>query len=149
MSRQPYVLETGPLQPLIPPAPASVPGWARATGLLAAGYVAGVHLGVCEDTYKEARYLGAAFVAGALVLIIAASVAAGGRRFGRRAASLAWVCDAVVMVAAFAAFVISRTAGLPAYHHGDWPPIQVVALAAEVAYLGLTVAALRWLRRTR
>jgi hypothetical protein len=142
MSRQ-DVLVTGPMQPLVPPPPAAVPGWIRWLGLLCAAYVAGVHLGICEDTYTHAAYLGASFVAHALVLVIGASIATGGRRFGRRAARLTWICDAVVMAAALVAFVLSRTTGLPSYHPGDWPPIQLIAMAAEVTYLALTVAALR------
>lgn len=147
MSGQRYVLETEPMQPLVSPPPAAVPAWVRWTGLLGAGYVAGVHLGLCDATYKQARYLGAAFVAGALLLIIGGSIAAGGRRFGRRAAGLAWVCDAIVMVAALLAYVLSRTTGLPSYHHSDWPPIQVIALVTEVAYLALTVVAVKQLRQ--
>ncbi len=119
----------------------------RWSALLGAAYVSGVHLGLCEDTYKDAHYLGASFVACALVLVIGASIAAGGRRFGRPAARAAWVIDAILMVAAGLAFVLSRTTGLPSYHHGDWLPVQVVALVAEAAYVLLTVAALRRLAR--
>jgi len=144
--REPYVLETDPLQPLVPPPPARVPGWVRWSALLCAAYVAGVHLGLCDETFKEAHYLGAAFVAAALVLVIGASIAAAGRRFGPPAARLAWICDAVVMAAALLAFVLSRTTGLPSYHRTGWPPVQLIAVVAEVAYLLLTPLALRRLR---
>lgn len=108
MSRHDYVLQTEPMQPLVSPPAPPVPIQVRLSGLLCAAYVAGVHLGVCDETYKEARYLGAAFVAGA--------------------------------------FVLSRTVGLPSYHHVDWPAIQVIALVAEAGYLALTAVALRLLR---
>lgn len=147
MSSHPPVLETEPQQPLLDPPPAKVPLWVRRLGLLCAAYVAGVHLGLCDVTYKEAPYLGAAFVAGSLVLIIGASIAAAGRRFGRPAAMTAWVADALVMLAALLAFVLSRTSGLPSYHHRDWPPIQLIAIIAEVLYLGLTAIALKKLKR--
>ena len=134
--------------PVAPPTPV-VPAWTRRLGLLCAAYVAGVHLGLCDETYKEAAYLGASFAAGALVLIIGASIAAAGQRFSSWAPVVAWLVDCVVLIAAFVAFVLSRTAGLPSYHPSDWPVIQLVAMGAEVAYLALTVIALtHLLRRT-
>src|SRR5947209_9632035 len=114
-----YVLETDPMRPLVPPPRALVPSWVRAAGLLCGAYVAGVHLGLCDATYKQAPYLGAAFVAGALVLIIAASIAAAGHRFGPAAATLAWICGSFVMLGALLAFILSRTTGLPSYHPRD------------------------------
>jgi len=141
------VLQTRPMQPLVPPPPPAVPLWMRWSALLCAAYVAGVHLGLCEDAYKEAHYLGASFVAGALVLIIGASIATAGRRFGRTAAVATWIVDAIVMASAGLAFVLSRTTGLPSYHHTYWQPIQVIALVADATYVALTVAALRRLRR--
>lgn len=142
MTRPPYLVDEVPVQPHKPPPAASVPTWTRGAGLVCAAYVAGVHLGLCDETYKQAAYLGAAFVAGALLLIIGASIASAGRRFGRLAPTLAWVCNGVVMAAALLAFVFSRTTGLPSYHHSDWPVIQVIALVAEVGYLVLTAVAL-------
>lgn len=149
MSRHDYVLQTPPMQPLLAPAPPPVSTWVRGTALLGAAYVAGVHLALCADTYTEAPYLGASFVAGALVLIIAASIATAGWRFGRRVAMATWICGAVIMVAALVVFVVSRTAGLPSYHHDDWPPIQLIALAAEGIYVVLAAIALRRLVRDR
>lgn len=146
MPPEQYVLETEPMQPLVPPPPARVPSWVRGLGLLCASYVAGVHLGLCDDTYKEAHYLGAAFVAGALLLIIGASIATAGLRFGRIAARIAWIGDGVVMIAAAFAFILSRTVSLPSYHHSGWPLIQLIALLAEAAYLVLAALALRRLR---
>lgn len=134
------------MQPLLAPPSPLVPSWVRRLGLLCAAYVAGVHLGLCDETYKQARYLGAAFVAGALVLVIGASIAAAGRRFGRSAAALAWSFDSLVMLAALLAFVFSRTTGLPSYRHSDWPATQLVALVAEATYLVLSVLALKRLR---
>jgi hypothetical protein len=147
VAEQRYVLETDPMQPLVEPPPPLVPTWCRRAGLMSAAYVAGLHLGLSDDTYKQARYLGAAFVAGALVLIVGASIAAAGRRFGPLAATVAWACDSVVMLAALVAVILSRTTGLPSYHHNDWPPTQLIALVAEAAYLGLSAVALTRLQR--
>jgi hypothetical protein len=149
MPPESYVLQTEPMQPLLQPPPPRVPTWTRASGLLCAAYVAGVHLGLCDVTYKDVHYLGAAFAIGALLLIIGASIATAGHRFGRTAASAAWVADSVVMLAALVAFVLSRTTGLPGYHHTDWPVEQLVAIVAEAGYLVLTVIALRLLATPR
>ena len=130
MTRPPYLVDDPPVQPFAPPPTASVSGLVRWLGLLCAAYVAGVHLGLCDQTYKEAPYLGALFAAGALVLIIGSSIAASGRRFGRIAPTTAWIVDAIVMVAALVVFVLSRTSGLPSYHHTNWLPVQVIALIA-------------------
>lgn len=145
MSRHDYVLQTPPMQPLLAPAPPPVATWLRGAALLCAAYVAGVHLALCEDTYTEAPYLGASFVAGALVLIIAASIATAGWRFGRRVAMGTWICAGAIMLAALVVFVVSRTSGLPGYHHDDWPPIQLIALVAESSYVVLAAIALRQL----
>jgi hypothetical protein len=141
------VRETDPMQPLLAPPPDPVPAWVRRLALLCALYVAGAHVALAEDRYEHtSHYVGASFVAAALVLTIGASLAAAGRRWGRSLAALAWTVDALVAALLFVTFLLSRTTGLPSYHRGDWDAVEVVALLMEAGYVVLTVRALGALR---
>jgi hypothetical protein len=131
------------VKPLIDPPPDPVPQRVRAGALVLASYVAAVHLALAEDRYNhDSRYVGASFVLGALGLMLAASVAAGGRKF-RGGAKVAWAIGLVVAAGMFVSFLLSRTVGLPGYHRHDWPLIQVIALCVEAGYAALAGVALR------
>ena len=112
------------------------------TALVLAFLIAGVHLALVEDRYREARYVGALFAVGAMGIVSAAGVAAGGRKFGRLAVVLSWLTGAVIAAGMLIGFLLARTTGLPGYHPNDWPAIQLMALGAETAYLLLSVRAL-------
>lgn len=101
-----------------------------------------MHLGLAEERYKDAHYVGALFVLGALGLLVGAAVAAGGDSFGRLVV-WAWAMGSVICGAMLVGFLLSRTVGLPGYHRHDWPPEQIVALAFEAVYLVAFGVALR------
>ena len=131
-------------KPLLAPPPEPVPSRLRCALLLPAAYVMAVHLALAQDRYeKDAHYVGAVFVAAALVLAVSACIAASGRRWGLTLMSLSWIVAALTSALLFVGFLLSRTTGLPGYHHHDWPVIQVIALVAEVAIVALAVAAVR------
>ena len=131
-------------QPVLAPPPEPVPRWIRWGILLPVAYVAAVHLALAQDRYeKDAHYVGAVFVAAALVLAVAAGVAASGQRWGMPVMWSAWTLTALTAALLFVGFVLSRTTGLPSYHHHDLPVIQLIALVAECCIVGLCVAARR------
>jgi hypothetical protein len=137
------------VRPLLDPPPDTVRRSVRVTALVAAFYVAGVHLGLAEQRYNQAHYVGALFVVGALGLLVGAAIAAGGDSFGRPVVWAAWSLGAIVCVGMFVGFLLSRTVGLPGYHRSDWPPEQVIALALEAVYLVTFGMALRNRRSRR
>lgn len=132
-----------PLSQPLEPQRQSVAKLLRMSALLAACYVGGVHLAFADERYtQDARWIGIVFAAGGLVLIITAGVAASGDRWGRPLVGLAWLASGGCCATFFVLFVVSRTSGLPGYHHNDWPGTQVLALILEVAYVVATAAAL-------
>ena len=132
------------MKPLVGPPPDPVSRSVRLTAFVVAAFIAGVHLALAEDRYKEdAHYVGALFVVGALGLVVGAGLAAGGRQFGPPVVWASWAMDCLIVAAMFIGFLLSRTVGLPSYHRHDWPVIQVLALIAEVGYLSLAAVALR------
>lgn len=136
------------MKPLLDPPPDAVAKPLRLWGLALAAYIAGVHLGLAEERYsKDAHYVGALFVIGALGLAVGAALAAGGDRFGRPVVVASWLIDLVIVAGMFIGFLLSRTSGLPSYHRHDWPVIQLLALVAEASYAVLALAALAQLRR--
>jgi hypothetical protein len=135
-------------RPLVPPPADKLPRRVRLGALVLALFVAGVHLGLAEDRYdKDAAWVGAVFIAAALVLTIAASVAAAGAKFPDGLVEGSWFTNAAVAAGLFALFVLSRTVGLPGYHRGDVPVTQVLALVAEAAYVAVFLVAVRTRRR--
>jgi phosphatidylserine synthase len=129
-------------EPVLAPPPEPVPRWIRRWVLLPAAYVAAVHLALAQDRYeKDTHYVGAVFVAAALVLLVSASVAASGRKWSLTMMWLAWAVTGLTAALLFVGFLLSRTTGLPSYHHHDWPVIQVIAMVAELAVMALAAAA--------
>src|SRR5581483_3763058 len=103
------------------------------------------HVPVTEDHFHEAPYIGALLV----VLEVAGIVVAGAlfmRREERRVYALAGVTGAL----AIAAYVVSRSIGLPQIHDdvGNWAePLGIVSLVAEsVLVVGGVVGWRGWFR---
>jgi hypothetical protein len=120
----------------------------RLLAMAAAVVVGGVHLALAQQRYElDSAWIGAVFVAGALVLIVGTGVAASGDRWGRPLMWTGWGVSALVCAAFFALFVLSRTVGLPGYHRTDVPPEQVLSLVVEAAYVLLFAAAVARRRR--
>jgi len=138
------------MKPLLDPPPDLVAKPVRMWALVIAAYIGAVHLALAEDRYdKDAHYVGALFIVGAMGLIVGAGLAAGGRRFGLPVVWGAWTMDVIIVVGMFVGFLLSRTVGLPSYHRHDWPVIQIIALAAEAAYVLLAAVAVAQARRPR
>lgn len=130
--------------PLVPPPAPKVSRRVRLTGMLLAFLIAGVHLGLAEERYdKDSPWVGAVFIAAALVLTIGAAIAAADAKFPDGWVDGSWVVNAAVAAGMFALFVLSRTTGLPGYHRHDVPVVQVLALVAEVLFLSLFAVAAR------
>jgi len=130
-----------------PPDP--VPRGIRTVAVVAAAYVAAVHLALAEGRYNESHYVGSWFVIGALVLVIGVGVAAGGRRFGPFGATAGWIATGLVSALMLLQFVLSRTVGLPGFHPHDWRPVQLIALPLEALVAVSALYALRrWRRRS-
>lgn len=130
------------MQPLVPPPPDPVPRRVRAGALLLAVFIAGVHLGLAEQRYKEdSAWVGSVFIAAALVLTIGAAIAAGGEKFPKGLVAGSWIVSAATAVGLLALFVLSRTVGLPGYHRSDVLVVQVLACIAELGFVAMTARA--------
>lgn len=114
----------------------------RIWSLLPALYVTGYYAGMADSRYKEVAWVGAMYAAAALGLLIFAGIAASGTRFNRLEWP-AWALAGFICLATFIGFFVARTVGLPSYHPTDWPPAQLVAMVADLAYLGLYAVAWR------
>jgi hypothetical protein len=102
--------------------------------------VAAAHVEDLGGHIVAAPYLGVLFCA----LILACGVLAVALGVGWRP-GLTWMAVVAIAVATIAAYVVSRTAGLPQIgdHVGDWgEPAAIVALAAEAAVAAVGIAAL-------
>lgn len=133
---------------LLPEPAPLVPRRVRIMALATALVVGGIHLGLSDQRYKQAPYVGALFAAGALGLIVMAAIAASSKpRWGRPVVWTAWGVGAVICAAMFIGFLLARTVGLPGWHPSSWPPVQLVALAFELGYLVAFAAAVRARRR--
>jgi hypothetical protein len=102
------------------------------TPLLTAGAllilaVGAIHAIEAPDHLEEQTYIGVLFVLNAVGALVAAIGIVRGARS-------AWILGAVVAIGAFAAFILSRTTGLPSYHETEWEPLGIVSLGLEAAY---------------
>ena len=106
----------------------------RATAILTAAVVAlivggTVHLVEAPSTFEDATYLGLAFLANAAASVVAAVLLMRGSRLG-------WGLGALVAAGSIAAYIVSRTVGLPGQSDEQWLELSgVVAVASEVAFL--------------
>jgi hypothetical protein len=99
-----------------------------------------VHVRLAPDHLHEVPYVGAGFVVSSALLFCVA-----GLLVIRPAAQLAWLGGAAVSLGMAAAFVASRTVGLPDLHEA-WTSdggLGLVALAGEAVFVACATRALR------
>jgi hypothetical protein len=110
--------------------------WLAVLALLVTG---GIHLALVPEHFDEAAYAGWLFlVDGLAALALAAVLLVSDRRW-------VWMASGLTAGATVAAYVLSRTAGLPRLSDdiGNWTePLSFPALAAEVAVVAIAVARL-------
>ena len=110
--------------------------WLAVLGLLVTGFV---HLALVPEHFEEATYSGWLFLADSLAALVLVPVL---WRSDRR---WAWLAAALLGGLTVAAYIFSRTAGLPglADDIGRWTePLSFPALAAEVTLVVVAVARL-------
>lgn len=104
----------------------------RLVAAAAAIATATAHIPVIQEHLKEAPYIGVAFV---LVTVAGFVLAQLLLTADTRAV---WLSTAAVSALALAAFILSRTVGLPQIHDdiGDWSdPLGIVAIVSEAVML--------------
>jgi len=110
--------------------------WLTVLALLVTG---GLHLALVPDHFEEATYAGWLFLAdGVAAVALALVLLVHDRRW-------AWWASGLVAGVTVAAYVLSRTAGLPGLGDdiGNWTdPLSFPALAAEVAVVVIAIARL-------
>ena len=114
-------------------------GALRITAALMAAVEVGVHAYLAPAHLEEVPYIGALFVASAVLL---AAVIVG---LWTRLEALAWVGGSAICAGMFVAFLVSRSVGLPDYHEA-WTSdnaLGLVSLPPELLFLACAVAALR------
>jgi hypothetical protein len=119
---------------------------ARALAVLALGVTALVHVPVAVAHVVEVPYLGDAFYA--LVLLSAAALGS----LIVESRTVVWACVLALGVGSIAAYVVSRTIGLPlaADDIGDWANrLGAVAVAAELLAVVVAGGVLRRRRHDR
>lgn len=108
------------------------PRWVTGMGIMLILLVGLIHLLEAPEHVEVAGYVGALF----LVNFVASVVAAIGIYRGAR--SWGWAVGAVISSFALAAYVLSRTLGLPEFGEGTWAnPVGTVAMGLEALYIGL------------
>jgi hypothetical protein len=102
-----------------------------------------VHLVEAPSTVEDATYLGLAFLANFAVSIAAVILIARGSRIG-------WGLGTLVTAGSVAAYIVSRTVGLPGQSGEEWLEFSgVIAVLSELAFLVIAGAALPILRSGR
>ena len=117
---------------------------ARAVAIVGLAGVALIHVLDAHDTFVESPYKGWLYVG-----LIASTLAAAGLLL-RRPSRGAWIATAVLPLSAFAAFVLSRTVGLPqgADDIGNWwEPLGLASLFVEAAVAAVALHVLAPVRR--
>jgi hypothetical protein len=110
--------------------------WLGVLALLATG---GIHLALVPEHFEEATYAGWLFLVDAVAALALALVLLVHDR------SWVWLASGLVAGVTLAAYVLSRTAGLPSLGDdiGNWTePLSFPALAAEVAVVVIAIARL-------
>ncbi len=95
-----------------------------------------IHLLEAPDQFNDATYKGLLFLANAGVCAVALAGLWRSERWG-------WALGALIAAATAAGYVWSRTVGLPGLPADPniFEPLGVVSVIAELAFLGLTLAA--------
>lgn len=109
------------------------PGVIRWSGICLLLFIGLIHACELPQHYGVARYLGLSFA----ILIAGVLLSALGIL---RGSDWGWTLGSVISAAAFAAYLASRTLGLPGYPEGmgDWDtPLGTVTMILESLYLGL------------
>lgn len=97
-----------------------------------------IHVVLVPEYLGEKAYIGVLFAVSVPPSVWLAAVLA--RRPDRRA----WALGAVLALGMAAAFVISRTVGLPGFDEsGEWEPLGLASLVVEVGFAVLAGRALR------
>ena len=103
-----------------------------------------IHLKLAPDAWGDAHYKGVLFALNGLgALLSAVGIALGARSWG-------WVLGLVIAAGSLAAYVASRTVGLPALpaEPGAWlEPLGVASLVAEGLFTALAIWVLSRARR--
>jgi hypothetical protein len=109
---------------------------AAGVGLLAV--IGAVHLLYAQGYYDVVTYIGALFYATvAGVVVVAVGIVCGARVWG-------WMLGVLLATAALAAYIVSRTIGLPLFPVLPWQdPFGLVALLAEALFIVLGLVVLR------
>jgi hypothetical protein len=91
-----------------------------------------IHLYELPGHYAAARYLGVAFAALFVGVLLSVYGILLGRRWG-------WTLGAVISGFAFVGYVVSRAIGLPGFEEavGSWRPLGTITLGLEAMYIGL------------
>ncbi|MDQ2683551.1 MAG: hypothetical protein M3Y37_08495 [Chloroflexota bacterium] len=109
-------------------------------GAAAVGLVGLLHHVEAPDYFGEVRYIGALFILAA----VGAAVAAAGILAGRRSG---WILGLVVAASNFAAYILSRTVGLPRFRENSWSefaePMGILSLLVEAIAIVICIRALR------
>ena len=117
------------------PRTAFVPRWAPIVVLIACGFSAGIHFALTPEHVEESTRLGVGFaLSGVLLLVLAVQI------YVRPRSSSAPVLAALLLVALIAAYLLSRTVGLPGSGH-ETESFDAVGLATKsVELVGLMAA---------
>lgn len=109
-------------------------------GAAAVGLVGLLHLVESPEYYDEVKYIGALFVLTAIGTAIAVAGILSERRIG-------WMLGLAIAASNFAAYILSRTVGLPSFRENSWSefaePMGLLSLAVEAAAVVLCLRALR------
>jgi drug/metabolite transporter (DMT)-like permease len=84
-----------------------------------------IHLAITPEGLDAQTYVGVLFLLGGVTCLTAAVLL--WRGDDRRV----WTVAALVCAGMFAAFILSRTVGLPGFKEEEWEPIGLVSLVAE------------------
>lgn len=107
---------------------------------LAAGAIAVsalIHLALFPEYYEEKAYIGVLFAVSVPLCLWVATV------LWRRGDQTAWAAGTVLSLGMAAAFVVSRTTGLPGFDEsGEWEPAGLASLVVEVGFAMLAAASL-------
>lgn len=112
---------------------ARAPFWLGAALTLATGLT---HLAEVPEGFDDAAYEGVLFLAAFVGAVIVAAALLRGRRSG-------WLFGALLSGAAAAAYLTSRTLGLPALSQEPFCALGAVSLAVEGLFVALAIGVLR------